>query len=169
VAFQAGASLLEPCIYGDVCPRAAPKKYGLLGQYYDDETLQALVYERIDPWIDFGYYDETEAIAGTFMPDGLSYSARWTGFLEVPKTATYTFYVLADDGARLWVNEQQLINRWDYADPPENQASLNLQAGQRYPIKLEMHQGAGGAVVQLEWSYPGQARAVIPYRYFSHD
>lgn len=45
------------------------------------------------------------------------FSARWTGQVQPQYSETYTFYTLADDGVRLWVNGQLLINRWSDRSP----------------------------------------------------
>jgi len=42
-----------------------------------------------------------------------NFSARWTGQVIPAFTETYTFYTQSDDGIRLWVNGQQLVNHWD--------------------------------------------------------
>jgi PA14 domain/Right handed beta helix region len=166
-AFKAGASLQVPCVYGDDCTPKADRKYGVLGQYFSDETLSTLVTTRVDPQINFGGYGDTVSPPGVYLPSGKNYGVRWTGTISIPETANWTFYVTADDGARLWVNDQQLINRPDYKDPPVDQASIQLQAGQKYKIKLEYRQGSGGARALLEWSNDaGLGRQVVPRQAF---
>lgn len=46
-----------------------------------------------------------------------TFSARWTGLVQPQNSETYTFYSLADDGVRVWVNGQQIINRWSNHPP----------------------------------------------------
>lgn len=75
---------------------------------------------------------------------------------------TYTFYTQSDDGVRLWVNGQLLINNWTYHGWTENSGTITLQAQQRYDIKMEYFQGCCGAVAALSWSSPSQAKEVIP-------
>jgi PA14 domain/Right handed beta helix region len=166
-AFRAGASLQVPCVYGDDCTPKVDIKYGILGQYFSDETLTTLVNTRVDPQINFGGYGDTVSPPGVYLPSGKNYGVRWTGTFTVPETANWTFYVTADDGARLWVNDQPLINRPEYKDPPEDQASIQLQSGQKYKIKLEYRQGSGGARALLEWGNDvGLGRQVVPRQAF---
>jgi subtilisin family serine protease len=40
------------------------------------------------------------------------WSARWTGEVQPQFSETYTFDTVADDGVRVWVNGQEIINRW---------------------------------------------------------
>ncbi|MGL4611765.1 MAG: PA14 domain-containing protein, partial [Trueperaceae bacterium] len=166
-AFKAGAPIKEPCIYGDSCTTKPTLRYGVSAEYFRDETLTTLEGKRVEGTLNFGYYNETHIPTGSFLPSGKNYSARWTSYLKAPVTSTYTFTLTADDGARLWLNNVQRINRWDYVDPPTNSFSVNLQAGQYYPLKIEMHQNAGGAAAILEWSYSGQPTQIIPTRYLT--
>ena len=75
---------------------------------------------------------------------------------------TYTFTTLSDDGARLWVNGQQLINNWTVHPPTENSGTITLTAGQKYDLKLEYYEHTGGAVAKLSWSSASQTKAIIP-------
>jgi hypothetical protein len=83
-----------------------------------------------------------------------TFSARWTGFVQVPTAGTYTFSTLSDDGARLYVNNVLVVDRWvdqgaQYAD-----GTITLNPG-RYPIRMEYYENGGGAVAQLLWTPPG--------------
>jgi hypothetical protein len=40
------------------------------------------------------------------------FAVRWTGQVQPVYSDIYTFYVSVDDGARLWVNGQLLIDEW---------------------------------------------------------
>jgi hypothetical protein len=166
-SFKAGATITEPCVYGDTCAVKLNPRYGVSAEYFSDETLTTLTSKRNEGSFSFGYYGETDIPAGSFLPSGANYSARWTAYLRAPVTGTYTFTVTADDGARLWLNNVQRINRWEYKDPPADSFSVALQAGQYYSVKLEMRQGTGGSVAWLEWAYPGQPKAFIPTRYLT--
>jgi beta-glucosidase len=150
-----------PCVYGDDCTPKHEVRYGIKGEYFADENLQQRATARIEPTLDV----DLTTMTLPNMPE-TNWSTRYQATLEAPKTGTYTFWITADDGARLWLNGAQRVNRWQYADPPENQFTLGLQAGQRVPLKLEMRQGSGGALARLEWAYPSQARQVVSRRQF---
>ena len=49
-----------------------------------------------------------------------TFSARWIGQVEAQFTGTYTFYTQSDDGVRLWVNGQLLVNNWTNHSVTEN-------------------------------------------------
>src|SRR5262249_9631783 len=91
------------------------------------------------------------------------FSARWTGQVQAVESGTYTLRTWSDDGVRLWVNGQLVINNWTDHAPTYDTGTITLQAGQRYAITLEYYERSGGAVVQLEWMRPGQgAFALVP-------
>ncbi len=87
---------------------------------------------------------------------------RWIGKVLAKYTETYTFYVNCDDGQRLWVDGQQLVDDWTEHGPTERSGSIDLKAGQQYDIRMEYFQGGGGASAQLSWSSASQAKEVIP-------
>ena len=61
---------------------------------------------------------------------------RWTGQVVPYETGNYGFRVQTDDGVRLWVNNQLLIDRWQDTTV-EADASIQLTGGQAYQIKME--------------------------------
>jgi len=89
-------------------------------------------------------------------------SVRWTGTVTPKYTDTYTFSTVTDDGARLWVNGQQLVNDWNSHGDTENSGTIALEAGKAYPIILEYYDGGGGATTRLLWASARQAKEVIP-------
>ncbi|MHC4226424.1 MAG: PA14 domain-containing protein, partial [Planctomycetota bacterium] len=87
--------------------------------------------------------------------------------VEVPASGTYTFHTQSDDGIRLWVNGQRLIDNWtNHGNTPDSN-DITLAAGQRYRIRLEYYEDGGGAVCELYWSSLTIQRQIIPSRYLS--
>ena len=79
-----------------------------------------------------------------------------------PVTGTYTFTTTSDDGVRLYVNSQLLVDNWTDHAATQNSGSLSLVAGQKYDIRLEFYERGGLATARLSWAYPGQALQVVP-------
>jgi hypothetical protein len=137
---------------------------GLLGEYYERDTAnpwQNLLMKRLDPTVNFNW--------GSASPDPSvpvdNFMVRWTGEVEAPASATYTFYTQTDDGVRLWVNNVQIIDNWTDHSNTQDQGSIKLTAGQRYEIRLEFYENGGDAVCQLYWSTPTMAREIIKSQY----
>ena len=74
-----------------------------------------------------------------------------------PVTGTYTFTTTSDDGVRLYVNGQLLVDNWTDHAATQNSGTLSLVAGQKYDIRLEFYERGGLATARLSWAYPGQA------------
>lgn len=131
---------------------------GLTGQYFNNLDLTNLVLTRTDAMIDFNW--------GSKAPDALiqpdTFSVRWTGQLQPRYSETYTFYTTTDDGVRLWVNGQLLIDRWVDQGATTWSGKIALNAGQKYDLRMEYYENGGSANARLEWESPSQARQVIP-------
>ena len=91
-----------------------------------------------------------------------TYSVRWTGQVSPAISGPVTFHTVSDDGVRLWVDGKPLIDNWTGHGATEDTGTVTLTAGKPVDIRLEWFQGAGGATIQLLWSGPGLARAIIP-------
>ncbi len=130
---------------------------GLVATYFDDLELSGPATEQIDDTVDFAW--DRGAPAG-LSPD--TFSVRWVGFVEPRFTETYQFHVTSDDGARLWVADEALVDEWTNHGPRTYSGSVALEAGQRYPLVLEYYENTGGAMVRLEWSSASQSREVVP-------
>jgi hypothetical protein len=131
---------------------------GLTGQYYDNPDFTSLKLTRIDPAVDFDW------AAGSPDPSlGVdTFSVRWTGQVEAPVSGTYTFYTVTDDGARLWVNNQLLIDKWIDQPATEWSGTMALTAGQKYDVKLEYYENGSDASAHLLWSAGALAKQPIP-------
>lgn len=136
-----------------------PVDKGLTGSYYNSADLSgAPVLVRKDSEIDFVWKASSPA---TGVREN-QFSVRWEGVLTIPTTGSYTFTTLTDDGIRLWVNNQQLINDWTEHAPKINSGLVSLIGGTRVPIKVEYYDGWWDASIRLGWSGPGIPDQIIP-------
>jgi hypothetical protein len=131
---------------------------GLSATYFNNADFTGTTVARVDATVDFTWGSGSPA--ASIAAD--TFSARWIGQVEAPVTGTYTFYTVSDDGVRLWVNNQQIVNNWTDHAPTENSGTINLTAGQRYDIRMEFYENGGGATARLLWSGAGIAKSVIP-------
>jgi hypothetical protein len=134
---------------------------GLKAEYFNNITLSgSVVVTRSDATVN-NEYGQGSPAPGIINTN--NFSARWTGQVEAPVTGAYTFTTTSDDGVRLWVNGNQVINNWtDHGRVVNNSSAINLTAGQKYDIRMEYYDKAGGAVALLQWSHPGQSLQIIP-------
>lgn len=136
---------------------------GIFGSYFNNQDFTAPVFKRTDPYVNFDFGSSSPNTSS--MPAD-TFSIRWTGKLKAPYTGNYRFYTVSDDGVRLYVNNQLVVNNWSDHAPTENASGeISLTAGQRYDIKLEYYENGGGATIKLLWSGPNFAKRVIPQGY----
>ena len=142
-------------------PRRLLAGDGLAAIYYDNAGFTGASVVRVDPQVNFNWGRGSPA-TGTGVN---TFSVRWTGQVEVPVTGTYHFYTRTDDGTRLWVNGQLLVDAWQNQRATEHSGQIALQAGQRYDIQMDYYDNTGTAVAQLRWSGPGLSKQAIPQAY----
>lgn len=152
----------------DASPRIDPMTspdYGLDAEYFDNPDLTGLYFRRIESDINHNFSGQPP-LPGMGAD---TFSIRWTGLLTAPVSGTYTFTVLADDGVRLWVNNQLLIDAWFDQGLTRRSASINLSAGQTYRLKLEYYNQDARGAIKLRWAYPGQPEQIVPPEAFVRD
>ena len=131
---------------------------GVTGEYFSGVSLSALKFSRIDPVIDFTW---GLGSADPRLPLDL-FAVRWTGRVKTEAAGLYGFSVQSDDGVRLWVNGQLVVNNWSDHALTENSGSLALPAGTWINLRAEYYERAGSATLRLLWTPPGQSKRVIP-------
>ena len=77
-------------------------------------------------------------------------------------TERYTFVATSDDGVRLWINDQLIIDNWHDQAWGEARGTFDLVGGQRATLRMEYYDNQAGAAVRLEWQSPHQYREIIP-------
>jgi hypothetical protein len=132
---------------------------GLTGNYYNNSiTLSGTPVKRIDSTVNFNW-------AGNAPMSNIgvnTFSVRWTGQVKPSQTGVYKFVTVSDDGVRVWVNGQLLIDNWTQHAPTTNTGSITLTANSYYDIKVEYFENTGGATIQLKWTRPDGTTEVIP-------
>ena len=137
---------------------------GLLGSYYNNMTLTGNpTNTRVDGPINFNWNNSTP-VPGV-GPD--AFSVRWTGQIQAPVTQTYTFSTISNDGIRLWVNGEELIDHWNSHPADVDSGSITLIAGEHYNIEMDYFQNTGAGTAVLEWSGPGQSPQLIANNFLS--
>jgi hypothetical protein len=89
------------------------------------------------------------------------FSVRWTGKLRVPRAGDYTFYARSNDGVRVSIDGQLLIDNWVAHSDAEDKGTLTLRPNKSYNITVEYFQSGGNAVMQLAWQFAAGPRGII--------
>jgi RHS repeat-associated protein len=142
---------------------AVTESRGLWARYFGNPTLSGQPdLERIDPVVDFNWADNRPDAA--LHVDG--FSARWDGQLAAPSNEDYTFYLYSEGGARLWVNNRLVIDRWTSPfEPYTRSEAVELKASEKADIRVEYYKAGGEAAIHLLWSSATTPRQTIPQRY----
>lgn len=133
---------------------------GLLGSYYEGRNFERPLFRRADHNIEF---DWRSRLPDARMPRA-AYSVRWIGKVVPRYSEEYTFFIASDDGARLWVNGQKLIDCWQIQGLSENKGRIRLDAGKSYDLRVEFFEKVGDttALVYFYWESPSQKREFVP-------
>lgn len=156
-ALRCAVEALEPRRLFDVGMVGAGT--GLTGTYFDNADFTTSRGSRVDTTINFNW--------GTGIPFANvaadTFSVRWDGRVQAQHNEQYTFFVNGDNGYRLWVDNQLILNNLlNDAGPAETSGTIALRAGQTYQLRLEYVENTGGAQVQLSWQSRSTAKQIIP-------
>lgn len=121
---------------------------GFTGQYYNGREFDQFFATREDGVIDFDW-DKGSPMNG--MPSD-EFSIRWSGSFTPPHASgavRYKFIVRTNDGARLYVNGERVVDDWRDARERENHYYTDLNAGEPVTVVMENYEGQGSAFARL--------------------
>ena len=97
-----------------------------------------------------------------------NFSVRWTRNVSFAP-GTYIFSATTDDGVRLWVNNQLVIDRWVNQNSTTHAAEVTLGGG-IVPVRMEYYENGGGATAHLSWTRSPGSTPIANWRgeYFSN-
>lgn len=131
---------------------------GLNATYYNGMNFETLRKTTIDSTINFDWGNNSP---NTYVGND-NFSVRWSGYIQPRTSGTYTFFINSDNGRRVWINDQLIIDKWISDYGIEYTGSITLNANQLYTIKVEYFEEAGTASCKLEWMSNVQPREVVP-------
>jgi uncharacterized protein (DUF1800 family) len=143
-------------------PSPTPMGAGLTGQYFNNasstygsaQNFSGTSVTRVDPTINFNWGSGSP---NQTLVNADNFSAIWEGRLVPTSTGNYQFDLQADDGARLYLDGQLVIDAWTAGSStvtPIQSAPIALSASTNYPIRVEFYEGTNAALVQLRWKTP---------------
>lgn len=125
--------------------------------YWDNATLAG---EPVVTQTEIGLnYNWRDTRPGPALPSD-RYSARWTTTVDLP-AGDYRFTVGADDGVRLWVDEQLVVDEWGVRSFQTYDAQVRLGGGP-VPLRVDYFENTGQARVFLTWQPLGQVVTPAP-------
>jgi beta-glucosidase len=132
---------------------SAKSARGLQAEYFDNTELKGSpVLRRTDASVNF-----TWAFNGISSRLKTNYSVRWSGVLVSAETSDYLVGFTGQDGYRVWVDGQLLVEDWTTHRPSTTvTAPLHLEANRAYAIRIEYFQTIRSAEAKLVWGIPGR-------------
>src|SRR6266446_5448231 len=123
---------------------------GLKTEFFDNPTLSGgPILTRVDSHIDFDW------ATGMPIPQLSSdrFSVRWTGMIRASDSGPHAFRARSDDGIRVFLNGELIIDDWQDHAPRTVTAIRPLEAGKTYSLRVDCHNhGGGAAVAQFAWA-----------------
>ncbi|HJZ94192.1 MAG TPA: PQQ-dependent sugar dehydrogenase [Gemmataceae bacterium] len=97
-----------------------------------------------------------------------TFASRHTGYLRVDTAGSYTLFVTSNDGSKVWLDGELLIDNDGRHVMRGRSATRTLTVGS-HSLRTEFFEDAGAAGLVLQWKGPGIAKQVIPVSHLSHD
>lgn len=117
---------------------------GLRGEYFSNPDLKgAPEMVRVDPHVHFDWGEGSFA-AGQPVDH---FSVRWTGYFVPRLTGDYQFLTSSDDGARLYIDDQRVIDDWQPHAQTLDTSTRHLEAGHAYKVRLEYYDDVSSAII----------------------
>jgi alpha-L-fucosidase len=86
----------------------------------------------------------------------------FTGFIEVPETGVYRFFVDSDDGSVMKIHGAVVVDNDGPHSATEKSGAVALEAG-LHPVEIQMFEDAGQDLLRVSWTRPGDSvKAVVP-------
>tara|TARA_Y100001968_G_scaffold291457_1_gene295896 strand:+ start:636 stop:3557 length:2922 start_codon:yes stop_codon:yes gene_type:complete len=133
-----------------------------IGEYYSNPgsnnspEFGDLILTRYDDVINFNW--------GNGSPDPLipnnDFQIRWSGTIFCESDGEYLFRSRTDDGVRLYIDDNLVIDHWQDQGPTNRYGSIVLDSG-IYNCIMEFYENGGGATAELYWTPPGQVESLL--------
>jgi glucose/arabinose dehydrogenase/PKD repeat protein len=130
---------------------------GLTAQYFDQLAFAGTPLTRIDATLDFDW--ELGSPAPSIGAD--TFSARWTGQIKADFAESYTFSSVSDDGVRVLIDGEPIIDRFTDHSPVLDTGKVTLSVGW-HDIVVEYYENGGAAQLQLSWASASVPQQIVP-------
>lgn len=92
----------------------------------------------------------------------------YSGYLDVPERGIYRLYLSSDDGSRLFVGNELIVDNDGQHGVAEKMGEVALEAG-LHTIRIEYFEYGGGESLALSYEGPGLPKQSVPEQAFFHD
>ena len=136
------------------------------------EDLQPGIYLQayLGQWEQLPDFDQLQPVSGAPVPAfGLYvqgtvsdyFGLKFTGYIDVPAEGLYTFITHSDDGTKLWIGDELVVDNDGLHGAVDAAGLIRLAAG-THPITVTFFEHGGDEVLSVSYEGPGIARQTIP-------
>lgn len=90
-----------------------------------------------------------------------NYGIRYTAWLQIDTEGEYKFYIVSDDGSKIYVDDTLVADNDGGHGPKERAGKISLTPG-RHKITVEYFNGYGGAWLDAFYRGPNITKQIIP-------
>ena len=157
-----GESLALPVTLGELLPRPAEEIDGLTQGVY----LEAYQGQ----WRELPDFDPLQPISAGVVPgyglyvQGPSmdfFGLKFTGYIDVPADGLYTFTTTSDDGTKLWIGGELVVDNDGLHGAKDATGLVRLAEG-KHPITVTFFEHNGGEVLAVHIEGPDLPKQPIP-------
>ncbi|QHS63884.1 family 20 glycosylhydrolase [Chitinophaga agri] len=138
---------------------------GLQVQYFDSSYRSVT---KLPDTSDSIVYVTNAVIPAGMGKGGKAFGAKITGYIDVPETAIYSFFLTADDGANLYIQGDKVVDNDGWHAPVQKSGQVALQKG-LHPFEIKFVEGGGGYTLKLEYRVNGGKIQAVPDAWFKRN
>ena len=134
---------------------------GIRAKFHYGKQLEALPdFDRLDP------VGETVQVLeftdnGLILPQGPDQLAMtFESYLQVDKEGAYTFYLTSDDGSKLYINDQVVVDHDGNHGMREKEGTIDLAPG-RHKVEVQWYNSGGGMGLYTFFKGPGIPKQIL--------
>jgi hypothetical protein len=131
---------------------------GIAYEYFefDDDQERVPDFETLKK-VDSGF---AERIDLSKKKRDVKFAFRFSGFIDVPKEGTYTFFSTSDDGSKVLIGKEEAVWADGSHGAIELSGDIALKAG-KHAITILYYQNGDEAVLEVSWEGPGLKKQKI--------
>lgn len=115
----------------------------------------------VSQWIADEIQADIDQINKLLLPGRPTFGLVYTTSLQIDKAGKYNFYLQSDDGSKLYVDGQIVVNNDGGHGVIEKEGSIELTEG-RHALTVEFFNNGGGFWIDAFYKGPGIPKQIIP-------
>ena len=133
-------------------PRGQP---GIRGTFYNSRNLDGeVMWESTFPQIEFEWVDKAPRVG---LPAD-EFSACFRGKITNRQDKPIRLGVVADDGVRLWLDEELVIDDWKLRPSTLSESTLAIEPGETKQLRMDYMEAGLDAICLLRWLPLGESQ-----------